>query len=1114
MRMTADEATLARMVGVETFRRGRRYADEGAVLDVEVDHDCCGAVGDVSGSGPVPYETKVAVRWAADGSLKTFTGRCSCPVQVNCKHAVAVVLAGLLDGDEEPRQPAVPWSPAGGSPSAAVTPLHAPWERSLLALVQQDDESDDAVARVALQLELRNALAGARAARIELRPVLPGRNGGWVRTGVSWHALTYTPYQFSRIPTAQVRLLQEIAALDRSGTPSYYSYSSDAAIDLVSFHSRRLWDLLAEAQALGLPLVAGKGDGVPLLLPEPVEVTVDVRRQGEDLRLEPRLVVGSNEPQFGARVLIGDTSAHGVAWWRDADAGELGRLHLARLASPADGGLRELIETGGVTVPEAQRERFLSRYYPVLRERVVLTSTDASVELPQPEPPVLQLSVGHLPGHRAELEWQWRYRIGEAVQLHPLRPATLRPRGRDLAAERARLEEVVPAAKSLPDLWELPVGAEAVETPHGEAPGERRLRDRVALSGMAVVALLGEVLPQLEAVPDLVLQISGSPADYREANAAPVIEIDGDAVDGGRDWFDLAVTVTVDGEDVPFPLLFSALASGRRELILPSGTWFALDRPEFSVLADLIAEARSLQDHDDGTLRLSRYQASFWAELEQIGVVTGQAVAWQRQVRSLADIDALVEPPAPAGLQADLRPYQRVGYSWLSLLHRHGLGGVLADEMGLGKTLQALALMASAREADPAAAPFLVVAPTSVVTNWASECRRFAPDLTVRVVTETRAKRKQDLWEVVGDADVVLTSYTLFRLESEDYEGLPWSGLVLDEAQFVKNHKSKAYACARRLPAPFKLAITGTPMENNLMELWSLLSITAPGLFPDPRRFDETYRTPIEKGQDADLLERLRRRVRPLMLRRSKDEVVRDLPAKQEQVLELPLNPKHRKVYQTHLQRERQKVLGLLGNLEKHRFEVFRSLTLLRQASLDAALVDPRYADIPSTKLDHLSDQLDEITREGHRVLVFSQFTRFLEHARLRAQSAGLDHCYLDGKTKDRAAVIERFKSGEAPVFFISLKAGGFGLNLTEADYCILLDPWWNPAAEAQAVDRVHRIGQSKQVMVYRLVAQETIEEKVMALKAGKSALFSSVMDGGDFAGGALSADDIRGMLS
>jgi SNF2 family DNA or RNA helicase len=316
------------------------------------------------------------------------------------------------------------------------------------------------------------------------------------------------------------------------------------------------------------------------------------------------------------------------------------------------------------------------------------------------------------------------------------------------------------------------------------------------------------------------------------------------------------------------------------------------------------------------------------------------------------------------------------------------------------------------------------------------------------------------------------------------------------------------------LPAPFKVAMTGTPIENNLMELWSLLSITAPGLFANPDRFTEHYRTPIEKNGDAERLAQLRRRVRPLMLRRTKDQVVRDLPQKQEQILELELNSKHKRLYQTYLQRERQKVLGLLGDMQKNRFEIFRSLTLLRQASLDMSLVDPEHAKVPSTKLDALMEMLDEIVADGHRVLVFSQFTRFLNLARERIVHSGIEYCYLDGKTRKRDDVISGFRTGTAPVFLISLKAGGTGLNLTEADYCIILDPWWNPAIEAQAVDRIHRIGQTKKVMVYRLVAKDTLEEKVMALKAKKGALVASVMDSGDFESGAMTAADIQELLT
>ncbi|MET3719159.1 SNF2 family DNA or RNA helicase [Arthrobacter sp. UYEF21] len=286
-----------------------------------------------------------------------------------------------------------------------------------------------------------------------------------------------------------------------------------------------------------------------------------------------------------------------------------------------------------------------------------------------------------------------------------------------------------------------------------------------------------------------------------------------------------------------------------------------------------------------------------------------------------------------------------------------------------------------------------------------------------------------------------------------------------------------------------------------------------PGLFPSSNHFTDYYRKPVEKEGDADKLAQLRRRIRPLMMRRTKELVAKDLPAKQEQVLELELAPRHRTIYQRHLQRERQKVLGLLDDMDKNRFAIFKSLTMLRRLSLDASLVDEKYASVPSSKLDALMEQLGDIVAEGHRALIFSQFTGFLGKAAARLDAEGIPYAYLDGKTRRRAEVIERFKSGSAPVFLISLKAGGFGLNLTEADYVFLLDPWWNPASEAQAVDRTHRIGQTRNVMVYRLVAKDTIEEKVMALKEKKAKLFTAVLDDDAMFSSALSAEDVRGLF-
>ncbi|MDN6331685.1 MAG: DEAD/DEAH box helicase, partial [Micrococcaceae bacterium] len=366
---------------------------------------------------------------------------------------------------------------------------------------------------------------------------------------------------------------------------------------------------------------------------------------------------------------------------------------------------------------------------------------------------------------------------------------------------------------------------------------------------------------------------------------------------------------------------------------------------------------------------------------------------------------------------------------------------------------------------------------------------------------------------IAAENDVVVTSYTLFRLDSEAYQSQRWSGLILDEAQFVKNKATKAHHAARDLDAAFKLAITGTPMENNLMELWSIFAIVSPGLFPSALRFAENYQRPIEKQGLDEPLARLRRRIRPFMLRRTKDAVATDLPPKQEQVLNVELAPKHRKIYDTHLQRERQKILRLVEDMDKNRFTIFQSLTLLRMLSLDASLVDPEYEGVPSAKLDVLFEQVAEVLAEGHRALVFSLFTSFLKKTASRLDDEGVDYAYLDGSTRRRSEVIEEFKSGRAPVFLISLKAGGFGLNLTEADYCFLLDPWWNPAAESQAVDRVHRIGQTRNVMVYRMVAKDTIEEKVVALQDAKRQLISSVMDAGEGFGSAMTAQDIRDLL-
>ncbi|MGO1522640.1 MAG: DEAD/DEAH box helicase [Nesterenkonia sp.] len=594
----------------------------------------------------------------------------------------------------------------------------------------------------------------------------------------------------------------------------------------------------------------------------------------------------------------------------------------------------------------------------------------------------------------------------------------------------------------------------------------------------------------------------------RRTSEGPQLQI-GTSTDDG-DWFDLNVSVTVAGEQVDFRELFAALVRGESVYLLPDGWYFPLNTPELETLRRVIEEARTLNDAPSSGLRLSRYQVDLWEELAGLDLVAADEHQWWQQVAALTG-----EPErlaVPESITADLRDYQRRGYQWLSFLHEHRLGGVLADDMGLGKTLQALTMIQRARDRDPEDPPFLIVAPTSVVGNWRAEAQRFAPELDVVVISETLRRSGAALSERIAAADVVITSYALFRIEAEQYHSTSWSGLVLDEAQMIKNPSSQGYRAARDLPTGFTVAITGTPLENNLLELWALVSLCCPGLLGRREQFGRIYRVPIEKERDAEALGRLQRRLRPFMLRRTKETVAAELPPKQEQVLTLSLHPEHRLIYDRRLQRERQKVLGLVEDMGANRFQVLAALNHLRQLALDAELVGE--APVPSAKLETLAQMLPEITGEGHKVLVLSQFTRFLSKAHRTVEEAGVASSYLDGATRERQRVIEEFRSGQTDAFFISLKAGGFGLNLAEADYVMLLDPWWNPAAEEQAIDRTHRIGQTRSVMVYRLIAEETIESKVLGLQESKRALFNTVLGAAEAAEEpVLSAEQIRELL-
>ena len=1057
-------------LGRDTFRRGTEYSRDGRVLQCQWSPDAGSLVGTVRGNHAHAYTASARLVRGPVDTWAVVGGRCSCPMRVDCKHVAALVVT---------------------ADSLRKSPPRVTWQQSLEALLPEVGPVGRAsvAARTAIPLGIElDLIVGANSSTLQARVVRPGKRGGWVSGDVNWSALVrlvHSGYQRQHIEKLRV-----LYALSRASTSSGYlpypygNYGVEKTIDLSALNTAQLWPLLAEARRSGVSLVEA-GTGQEVHLGSSARISLDVTTDAPDL-LAVRPVLEVDGIPVTAAAFIGSPS-HGVAYFD-------GGLRLAPLDTAAPTALQRLVVSNELLeIPAESVDQFALEFYPRLRAVAEVTSSDGSFTPPEITGPEAVLRADYRAGHRLELSWLWSYRLGDRDLRFPV--GTGDTSGvRDLDAECELASDI-------------------------DAPLERfGLRDdggaltEVILGGADTMRFATELQPLLAEADGVTVEIIGQPADYREAGESLQIGLSTAAIAGEADWFDLRITISVEGAKIPLPRLLAALTAGHDYLLLDDGAYIALDKPELVKLRALIEEARALND-DDGPPRISRYQSGLFEDLASMAAVVRQAREWKRQVAGLRALQSLDPIAVPSTLKAELRPYQHEGFAWLAAMYDHGLGGILADDMGLGKTVQTLALICHARQRN-SGPPFLVVAPASVLSNWVAEAARFAPGLKVVMLTDTLGRSGTDLNQLAADADVVVTSYTLFRLDYDAHAAQTWSGLILDEAQFVKNRQAKTHQCARRLSTPFKLAITGTPMENNLMELWSLLAITAPGLFPDATSFADFYAKPIEKAGEAELLQLFRRRIKPLVKRRTKDLVAPELPAKQDQILDVELTPRHRKIYETRLQRERQKVLGLLDDVQRNRFTILKSLTVLRQLALHPGLVDPAHAALPSAKIDVLAEHLREVAAGGHRALVFSQFTRFLGKIRDRLDAEGIDYCYLDGRTRDRPKAIQRFKDGDAPVFLISLKAGGFGLNLTEADYCFLLDPWWNPAVEAQAVDRTHRIGQTRTVMVYRLIARGTIEDKVLALNARKAKLFASVIDDGNAFSSALSAQDIRELIS
>ena len=563
---------------------------------------------------------------------------------------------------------------------------------------------------------------------------------------------------------------------------------------------------------------------------------------------------------------------------------------------------------------------------------------------------------------------------------------------------------------------------------------------------------------------------------------APAIEI----VRSSEDWFEFKYSVATEtGEGIPLAEVQRLLRSGQNQTRLTNGKTAVLNPDALDDFEQVLRDADPRQS-GPGIYRLNRIQAPYLTNsAEEIGAKLVDAAEVLRRCKAPEVIGQL------GALGEQLRDYQLTGVSWLAALAAQNLGGILADEMGLGKTVQALAFLRLQRGQGPA----LIVCPTSLLFNWRREAERFTPELNVLVIDGPGRPEKIAR---LPEHDLALTSYGLLRRDAELYAGLVLDTIVLDEAQHIKNPETQNAQAAFSLQARHRIVLTGTPMENSVRDLWSLMNFVAPGYLGSRADFRERYEKPLATNPEPALQRRLARRLRPFLLRRRKAEVARELPEKIEQVIPCELGPAQRATYQA-LLREIQQGIGAGGASEgATRMKMLTGLLRLRQVCCDLRLLglSPNEQSESSAKLDLLDELLAEIIDGGHRVLIFSQFVKMLDLVRERLAASETRYCYLAGLTKNRQEEVDRFQNDKTiPAFLISLKAGGVGLNLSAADTVIHFDPWWNAAVEAQATDRAHRIGQTRVVTSYKLIARDTVEEKILNLQRRKRDLASAMLE-------------------
>ncbi len=1093
------ESDVRQSFGDTVFNRGKGYHSSRAVTRLEISPDRSTVAALVNGRASVPYEVSVKISANRTPQGKTraaFSSECTCPVRHWCKHAVAALLEAISEDNRrrENIRNIARNGESGLSADARRERQQANWQlRAWLDSVQAKETKAAAQpSRVVVYLigEANPSPRNALRVKAAMAGVLKdGRLGKPQEQGFSKLAANSDYYNSPLLP--EDKTIVKMAAFSNLRHMNYLN--NDEWIppndpELIDLFMRRV---ISSGRAYLRSSMSG-----PL-------------RMGEEVPAELRWTVRDDGSQIPSLVPRRDNLIPFLCdspWYLDPKTMEMGPLRCSASAdkiamflnapviSLQDAAIaRKMISGAALPLPEKVRMAAKTGKDPKTAPTPILI---LSKHTPAPDSAIIASLSFDYEGHIVDSAPSSRYAVKKGDEMVLME--------RNSAAEYEAVSVLNDAISFNPDgdgfsPWFWP------EFVHETAPF---LKER----GFRILGL--ETVDLRIATPD------NDDIDASLEQGA-----------GGDWWFALDLGIQIDGKRVPLlPLLVAMLRQvGTTEEIdrltagkkcyapLPDGSLIALPSERMRAILKTLFELFENDAVDkDGKINVPLDMASAVLRLDAITRHrwTGEAKL-RRLVEKLGDFAGIPAVPLPDSLNAELRPYQKQGYDWLHFLGGFGLGGVLADDMGLGKTVQALAYLLSVKQSGRFKLPNLVVMPTSLVGNWISESQRFAPDLKV---LSLHGSDRSARFEEIKKADLVITTYPLVGRDIETLCRQKWGLAILDEAQAIKNAAAKTTQAVCRLEAQQRLCLSGTPVENHLGEAWSLFSFLMPGILGSHAEFTKRYRTPIEKRGDADRKDLLARRLKPFVLRRLKSNVATELPPRTDMVRRVALPDDQRDLYETVRHAMNEKVLEEISNkgFNRSRIVILDALLKLRQVCCDPRLVKMKAASgvKSSAKLAELMEMLPTLIEEGRRILLFSQFTSMLDLIKKELAKTDIAYVELRGTTKDRRTPITEFQSGKVPLFLISLKAGGVGLNLTAADTVIHFDPWWNPAVENQATDRAHRIGQDKPVFVYKLIAEGTVEERILELQSRKAELAQAIFGGdGKSNSTALTKEDLQWLL-